>query len=305
MAEPSLPWLLVLNPVSGRGAGLRDRSSIEAALRERGMVFHSVVSEYPGHTQTLVTAAIATGYRQVVVAGGDGSLNEAANGMLAQSHVPAEELLLALIPVGTGNDWARMRAIPRQYAAAAALIVAGNVIRQDVGLIDFAAGGQRWFVNVAGAGFDAGVIERMPTRRLGRLAYLIGLVRELFAYRPLPLRWSKDGTQSSAAAFVMFACIGRYCGGGMLVAPDASDTDGLLDLVLIRHMSRWKVLRSLPQLFDGTLKQHPRVSTWTSSAIELLAPAGAVLEADGELAGRLPAVLSVRKKALRVVVGCR
>lgn len=295
-------WLLVLNPVSGHGAGLRDRDEIEAALRAQGLDFRSVVSDYAGHTVALVTEAIARGCRHVAVAGGDGSLSEAANGILGQAQVPADELRLALIPVGTGNDWARMRAIPHDYTAAAALLAAGRMARQDVGVIDFAAGGRRFFVNVAGTGFDAGVVEHMPTRKLGRLAYLIGLVRELVAYRPLALRWRCGSEAASADAFVMFACIGRYCGGGMLVAPAASDADGLFNAVLVRHMGRWRVMRSLPQLFDGSIGSHPLVTSWTAPAIELLAPAGTSVEADGELVGRLPATLSVRREALRVVV---
>jgi YegS/Rv2252/BmrU family lipid kinase len=295
-------WLLVLNPVSGRGAGLRDRRRIEAALDAHGLGHHAMVSGYPGHTTVLVAQAIAAGCRRIVVAGGDGSLSEAANGILGQSAVPAERVALGLVPVGTGNDWARMRGVPHDYAAAAAVIAAGASAPQDVGVIDFADGSRRHFVNVAGTGFDAGVVERMPDRRLGRLAYLIGLLREMAGYRPLPLRWRDPGGEAGAQTFVMFACIGRYCGGGMFVAPAARDDDGLLDIALIRHMGRIEVIRSLPRLFDGSIARHPKVSTWQTAGIELLGPAGASVEADGELVGRLPASIAVRSRALQVMV---
>ena len=298
------PWLLVLNPVSGRGAGLRHRARIERALRAQGIESRSAISEYAGHTEVLVAQAVAGGCRHIVVAGGDGSLSEAANGILRQTGVASHEVRLALVPVGTGNDWARMRAIPGDYAAAARLLARGRTVRQDAGVIEFPGGGRRYFVNVAGAGFDAAVLERLPGRRLGRLSYLVGLVRALMAYRPLPLRWLQRGGEAEAAAeaFVMFACIGRYCGGGMLVAPGASDSDGLLELVLIRHMSRFKVLRSLPSLFDGSIYGHPQVSHWTAAGMELIGPAGTSIEADGELVGRLPAVVGLRQCALSVVV---
>lgn len=296
-------WLLVLNPVSGRGAGLRDRGAIEAALRAEGVRFRSAVSEVAGHTTTLVAEAIATGCRCIVVAGGDGSLSEAANGILGQAVVPGAEVRLALIPVGTGNDWARMRAIPRDYAAAARLLTRGRVVHQDVGVIDFQAGGRRYFVNVAGAGFDAAVLERMPGRRLGQVSYLIGLLRALAVHRPLPLRWRREADEAGADAFVLFACIGRYCGGGMLVAPDACDADGRLELVLIRHMSRLNVLRSLPRLFDGSIYGHPQVVHWTAAGLELVGPEGTSMEADGELVGRLPASIGIRPAALGIVVG--
>ncbi len=299
---PPGTWLLVLNPVSGRGAGLRHRRRIEAALRSEGVAFRSAVSEYAGHTAVLVAEAIRAGCRRVAVAGGDGSLNEAANGILGQTAVASHEILLALVPVGTGNDWARMRAIPNRYPAAAALIARGHAVLQDAGVIEFAGGGRRHFVNVAGAGFDAAVLERLPARRFGKLSYLMGLVRALVAYRPTALRWRAGGTEDGAEAFLMFACIGRYCGGGMLVAPGARDDDGLLELVLVRHMSRLKVLRSLPRLFDGSIYGHPRVSHWSVPAAELIGPAGTSIEADGEIVGRLPATVGLRRHALSVVV---
>ena len=295
-------WLLVLNPVSGRGVGLRDRAKIEAALAAEQLAFVAVVSAHPGHTLTLVADAITRGCRNVLVAGGDGSLSEAVNGICAQSVVPPEAVRLALIPVGTGNDWARAQALPHGYREAAGIVATGAVRRHDVGVIDFATGGRRWFVNVAGMGFDAGVIQRMPTRRLGRLAYLIGLLRELILYRPEALRWRHDGAERSAEAFVLFACIGRFCGGGMLVAPQASAEDGLLDFVLVRHMGRLEVLRALPALFDGSLAQHPKVETWRAKRVTFTGVPGIAIEADGELVGHTPATFRVLPDALRMVV---
>jgi len=295
-------WLLVLNPVSGRGVGLRDRAKIEAALAAEQLAFVAVVSAHPGHTLTLVADAITRGCRNILVAGGDGSLSEAVNGICAQSVVPPEAIRLALIPVGTGNDWARAQALPHGYREAARIVAAGSVRSHDAGVIDFGAGGRRWFINVAGMGFDAGVIQRMPTRRLGRLAYLIGLLRELVLYRPEALRWQQDGAERSAEAFVLFACIGRFCGGGMLVAPQASAEDGLLDFVLIRHMGRLAVLRALPALFDGSLARHPKVETWRADETAFPGAPGIAIEADGELVGQTPATFRVVQGALRMVV---
>jgi YegS/Rv2252/BmrU family lipid kinase len=296
-------WALILNPVSGRGAGLRDRARIEAALREQGLEFHSVVSRHAGHTIGLAAEAVSLGCRRIVVAGGDGSLGEAANGILGQDAVPPDAVHLGLIPLGTGNDWARMRSMPADYAAAARVLARGWTACQDVGVIEFPDGMRRHFVNVAGTGFDAAVLENMPSRRFGRLAYVVGLLRALASHRPVALRWRSEAGEGGADAFVLFACIGRYCGGGMHVAPMASDADGRIDLVLIRHMSRLRVLASLPQLFDGSILRHPRVTHWQTQVAELPGPVGISIQADGELVGRLPARIRVRPGLLRVVVG--
>lgn len=301
LVDPSR-WLLLLNPVSGRGQGLRDRERIAAAARAAGLACDIAVSAHAGHCIRLVADGIAAGYRRFLVGGGDGSLSEAVNGIMAQNAVPATDITLALLPVGTGNDWARGQGIGRDYAAALAVAAAGHVRRFDVGVIDFAAGGRRWFINVAGIGFDAGVVENMPSRSLGRLAYLIGLLRELAAYRPLPLRLCADAQPLAAPAMLLFACLGRYCGGGMLVAPEARADDGALDLVLIRHMPLLSVLRALPRLFDGRIASHPEVRAWRCGALEIEAPAGAALEADGELVGRAPAKIGVLPRAVGIVV---
>ncbi len=301
-------WLLLVNPISGGGRGVSDLRRIEAALAAHGQRHIAATSEYSGHAIALVSAAIGRGCRRVLVAGGDGSLSEAVNGIFAQRAVAPEEVLLAALPLGTGNDWARGPGPTPDYDGALRLIaaeVAGEKDRQrrhDVGVIEFPATGKtRYFINVAGGGFDAAVIERMPSRRFGRLAYLLGLLRALAAYRPLSLQLAIDGKNEAAQAFVFFACIGRYCGGGMLVAPRARPDDGLLDLTLIRHMSRWRVLASLPRLFDGSLESHPRVSVWRAGSAVIEAPAGTAIEADGELVGHAPATLTVRRQALRIV----
>jgi len=298
-------WLLLLNPISGCGLGLRDRVSIEAAIAAHGIQHVVALSEYPGHIIELVSTAVIRGCRRILVAGGDGSLSEAVNGIFAQQAVAPDQVTLALLPIGTGNDWARGRGIPGDYGQAFNLIAAGHIVRHDVGVIDFrgagASGTRRYFVNVAGIGFDAGVIERMPSRKLGRLAYLVGLLRELASYRPLPLRLNIAAQQIDADAFVFFACIGGYCGGGMQIAPSAQCDDGLFDLTLVRYLGRIELLLNLKRLFDGTLPEHPKVSTWQSDTVDIEAPHGAAIEADGELVGHAPARFGILPQALRII----
>ena len=295
-------WLLVLNPISGRGRGTRHRGEIEALLAAAGMAWRTAVSEYAGHTTVLVADAVRKGCRRVLVAGGDGSLNEAVNGLFAQDAVPPDAVRLALLPVGTGNDWGRGHGLRRDARAAVALAARAEARPHDAGLIEFADGSRRHFINVAGCGFDSTVVDRMPSRRFGRLAYLVGLLRGLAAYRVLPLRLEADGAREEISTLVAFACLGRYCGGGMDVAPGARTDDGLLDLTVIRHMSPWEILRDLPRLFDGTLPAHPKVVVKRTGRVVFAGPEGTLLEADGDIVGRLPATLSVLPRALRVVL---
>ena len=123
-------WLLVLNPISGRGRGTRHRGEIEALLAAEGMAWRTVVSEYAGHTTVLAADAVRVGCRRVLVAGGDGSLNEAVNGLFAQDAVSPDAVRLALLPVGTGNDWGRGHGLRRDARAAVALAARAEASRK-------------------------------------------------------------------------------------------------------------------------------------------------------------------------------
>jgi diacylglycerol kinase (ATP) len=296
-------WLLLLNPVSGGGRGLRQRTRIESAMAARQMRVVTAVSEYAGHTTELVAQAIRSGCRRLLVGGGDGSLSEAVNGIVAVPEVPGSEVALALLPVGTGNDWARGHGIPHDIEGALDIAATGRLVAHDAGYVDFPATGQRrHFINVAGIGFDAIVVEHMPSRKLGWLAYLVGLVRSLGSLNAIPLRIAVGGKTEHADALVLFVCIGRYCGGAMFVAPQARSDDGKLDLTLIRHMPRLKILKSLPRLFDGNIAAHPSVTMWQTTAAHVDAPVGTPLEADGEFIGHAPAAFGVLPGVLRVML---
>lgn len=296
-------WLVVLNPVSGRGRALRHRGEIERLLERNGMRSIIAISEYHGHAIEIVAQAVRAGCRRVLAAGGDGSLNEAANGVLCQDAVAPGEVTLAALPVGTGNDWARGQRVPREWDAALALAASGRTAVHDIGVADFADGARRWFVNVAGLGFDAEVIADMPDRRWGALAYLLGLLRALAASRPARVAVSVDGAAAAEhSLFVLFACLGAYCGGGMLIAPEAEPQDGRFDCALVRHMSRLEVLRDVRRLFDGTLGSHPKVRMLHAARLQVTAATPVGVETDGELVGRTPVTFSVLPRTLRFAV---
>ena len=293
-------WFAVLNPISGRGAAARDRASIESAWRSHGLELQIAVSEYAGHALPLIAQALDAGARRIVAIGGDGTMQEAVNAI--RQHGSADDVILAPMPVGTGNDWCRSLATPRDYRTVAAWCAAGKTRRVDIGFAEFADGdGSRHFVNVAGAGFDAYVIEQMPDRRFGVLAYLFAVLKGLAAYRPVAMRVRAESDTLDGRMFVAFACNGAYCGGGMHVAPPADLRDGLFDIVVIGDLGRLDVLASLRRLFDGTIAAHPRVKTLRAASLTIDGPERLAVEADGELVGHTPVTLRVLPRALTVI----
>jgi len=298
-AAPSRRWFAVLNPISGRGRALRDRVRIEAALRAQDLDVQMEISQYAGHVLPLITRALDAGERHILAIGGDGTMHEAANAILG--HDAVSSATLAPLPVGTGNDWCRFLRIPSDYRAVAARCARGQTNPVDVGEAHFADGTRRYFINVAGAGFDAYVLERMPDRRFGAPGYLIAVLRGLVGYRPQTMRLRADVNEFEGRTFVTFACLGAYCGAGMNVAPDADLHDGAFDVVQVGDLGRLDVLASLRRLFDGTIAAHPKVRTLRSARLVIDAPLRLAVEADGELIGATPVTLSVLPRALRVL----
>ena len=296
-------WLVILNPVSGRGQALRHQADIVRLLEQNGMRHSIAVSAFHGHTIELTAQAIAAGCRRLLVAGGDGSLNEAVNGILGQDEIAGTDVLLAALPVGTGNDWARSHAVPSDWPAAIALAASESSAIHDAGLAEFEDGSRRWFINVAGLGFDAAVVERKMARGFGPLAYMMSLLGALWSYRPLPVDVRIDGGATvRERVLVHFTALGRHCGGGMLIAPQAVPDDGLFDSVQVKAMSRLEVLANLKRLFDGTLPEHPKVATGTCTKIHFTAPGTVGVEADGEAVGHTPVTFRVLPRAIRVAV---
>lgn len=151
-------WFVILNPHAGSGRGAKDRTEILKRLDKAGFDYKLKVSEFPKHTIQLTIEAIAKGFRNLIVAGGDGTLNEAVNGIFSQTVCPPEEIFIGMIPVGTGNDWIKTFGIQNNYKDAVKIIKQGKTMRQDVGRIQFTENDLAktcYFANMAGFGFDA------------------------------------------------------------------------------------------------------------------------------------------------------
>jgi len=282
---------------------MRERARIEALLRAANLDATLEVSEYAGHAIALASAAVRNGYRQIAAIGGDGTLNEVVNGVLEAGGGPSPQATIALLPVGRGDDWARTHGVPRRLDAAVGLIAAGRTVLHDVGVARFGSDGrERYYINVAGMGFDADVVQQTQATRLGSLSYLAGLLRSFATYRARRLAVNCDALRLDEPLFGVFAALGRYCGGWMYVAPGADTGDGLLDLVTIADLGKLELIVNLRRLFDGTLPLYRKVRTGRVASVEVGAAERVGVQADGELIGHTPVTFSVVPGAVRVVV---
>jgi diacylglycerol kinase (ATP) len=302
-------WLAIVNPASGRSRARTRWPEYEQALRSRGAAFDTVETARAHDGEHIAKQALLAGRRHLLVAGGDGSLHDVVNGVMG-AGLPADDVVtIALTPLGTGNDWARGLKLPRTPAGVAAMLAAGATRRHDVAVIDFprSAGSEvprRWFVNVAGAGFDAFVLEHLPQPVRSNVAYFAGMLRGLLAYEPVrfTLTATERGFHLDQALLVAFVAIGRYCGGGMFVAPGAQIDDGLLDVVAIRHPGLLGTLRRLPKLYDGRLLGDRAVTHVQTDRVLVTTKTALSVEADGQIVGQTPFEAGVCPRAINVIV---
>ena len=301
---PDARWLVIVNPASGRPDGGAGWRAIEAALRGAGVAFDVVHTEQPGHGGELARAALLQGRRHIAVAGGDGSVNEAVHGIMNAGLADTREVTLAVIPTGTGNDWARTLGITRRPADIARAMAGGRTMLHDVGAIDLLGRNpsRRWFINVAGAGYDAYVTERVPRPVPGALTNLRIALEGLARYRAPRFRISADGETIDGPLLLAFVANAQYCGNRMHVAPTARTDDGRLDVLAVRELSLLAVWPKLLKLYTGRILGDRAVRHLRAQRVRIETDPPAVIQADGQIVGETPAEFSLLPQALRVVV---
>jgi len=296
---------VIVNPMAGGNSTGRKWPEISRLLRHAGLSFDYVCSEGAGHAAELAEEAVNSGRRYVVAVGGDGTINEVANGILRSSR--SSETMLGVISTGTGCDFVRSLGIPRHYSHACSSLTGSQSLLIDVGVVEYQSKGQtmqRFFVNAAGIGFDAAVVEateRMPKHFGGTVPYLIGLPQALIGYKNKSVVLRIRERDESARVLSVVVANGSYFGGGMHVAPEASMNDSLLDVVTIGDIDKFDLLKSLPMVYKGTLGNHPKVTMEKVARITVESSEQVLVHADGELLGEGPASFWLIPAALRIV----
>ena len=275
-------------------------------LRHIGLSFDYQFTEGVGHAVDLARDAASDGYRYLVAVGGDGTINEVANGILYSTR--PSETSLGVVSTGTGSDFVRSLGIPRDYHGACSCLTSSRRVLIDVGVVEYQSRGktlQRFFVNAAGIGFDAVVVEAtecLPKYFGGTIPYLAGLLRALVGYHNKSVSISVAGKIETKRVLTVVVANGRYFGGGMHIAPTAEFNDNLLDLVVIGDISKFDLLKSLSLVYKGDHLTHPKVSLLKADRITIDSPERFLVHADGELLGEGPVSFWLKPAALSIVV---
>jgi len=303
----SVPYAkVIVNPVAGAYSTRRKWPLISQRLRGAGLLFDYQYTEGVGHAIELARAATSNGYRYLVAVGGDGTVNEVANGILYSTG--SGNTALGVVSTGTGSDFVRSVGIPRDYTTACSCLTSPQRLLIDVGIVEYQSQGktqQRFFVNAAGVGFDAEVVKavaRWSRYFGGTIPYLAGLLRCLFNYRNKSVVLRLESKVEATHILSMVLANGCYLGGGMHVAPQAELGDGLLDVMIVGNIGKFELLKALHMVYKGTHIKHPKVRMDKTTHINIESSERVLVHADGELLGEAPASFWLMPSALSIVV---
>jgi YegS/Rv2252/BmrU family lipid kinase len=291
--EERQPLVLLVNPTSGGGRALKILPRVEAALDANRIPFRVVRTRSLEHGVDKALTAVEAGELPVVISG-DGMVGAIGGAMAGVGEVP-----LGIVPVGRGNDLARVLGIPTEPEEAIAVVLAGHTRTIDIG----EANGHP-FLGIASVGFDSDANRRANEARFlrGNLVYAWAAIRTLIAWKPARFTIAIGEQRTRVEGYSVVVANNRAYGGGMYIAPDAELDDGLFDVVTLAKLGKWRYLGNLPKVFKGTHVRIPQVNVTRAARLSVSASRPFAVYADGELLTDLPADLRVIPSALRVLV---
>ncbi len=279
--------LILVNPISGRGFAAKMIPQIESLLKAHNLEYELVQTERPWHAAEIAEEASRRGVDVIAVASGDGTVNEAINGLMRARKAGHNHTAMSMLPVGTGNDAAYGLGFSTDLEEAVAALARGRRHRVDVGLVcggDFPEG--RYFVNGVGVGFDAavGFVAVKIRWARGLLAYLIAALETIFLYyKPPVVEIKLDEAALTQPALMVSIMNGKRLGGGFYTAPDGDPSDGKLDICIASVAGRMRILTLLPYFLKGTQATQPEIRMERTGKINVRAVKGVLpAHCDGE-----------------------
>jgi diacylglycerol kinase (ATP) len=282
-----MKYYIIVNPISGRGNAGESIPHIEELLRSYKLDYELVRTERPWHAADLAEAAARAGYDVVATASGDGTANEAVNGLMRARAAGFNKTAFTILPVGTGNDMNFGLGHHTELDESLRALAEGYRRRIDVGFVrggDYPEG--RYFANGIGIGFDAVVgFEAVKIRwAVGLIPYLIAVVRTIFLYFNAPkVEITLDNETFVQPSLMTSIMNGRRMGGGFMMAPESAPDDGWLDLCIVSQASRIRLFQIIPHFLKGTQATQPEVKMKRTKTVKVRALEGSLpAHADGE-----------------------
>ena len=291
--------LIIFNPWAASGRSLNKRAEIEARLDKIGIRAIIKSSTHPGHGGELVATTDLAGFDGVVAAGGDGTVFEVLNGLY--QHPKQERIPLGLLPLGTGNAFARDLGLqPFDWPAAIDLLHRRQTRLVDVGHVQ-ASETEYYFLNIVSIGLAVEAnLTAKKLKTIGTAAYTMGTLWQALKLKSYPLVIELDGREIRQENVFVTISNTRYTGTHFLIAPGAAIDDGLLDITILENLPRLRLLKLFPTIYYGGHVEQAAVTVHKAARITIRSPAGMLMGPDGEFRGKTPAVISCLRQDLTI-----
>jgi diacylglycerol kinase (ATP) len=297
-------WFVIINPISGNGIVKKKKQSILNALNNLNYSHKVNFTQHSKHEIDLVKEGIKQGFRKFISIGGDGTLHHVVNGVMIHGNVFLSEIKVGVIPVGTGNDWAKNYAIPNKISECIKILNYENTTEQDIGKLTH-DNSTFYFNNLAGLGFDGLVVKNvLGFSKFGKLAYLLASLKSLISFKKPTIIYSWDNKTVTTKSYIVATGICTYCGGGMRLTQNPNPDDGLFDVTVVKDISKLEFIWNIRKMFNGKLHQHPQVETFKTNHLAVTAKGriAPLIQVDGELIGEGDLEVETISKAVCFVV---
>lgn len=271
---------IIVNPVSGKKRSVKNLRIVETLLQEANVEYEVHTTTEEGDAEKIVRELTENGENDIVVLGGDGTLHEVLNGIAdpAQCRV-------ALVPSGTGNDFAEKLGIPLKAADAVKLF-----LENEPKPVDYLQVGDKRCMNVAGLGMDVEVLERCKRGKMrGKLKYFVSLLKTFFVFKGYAIIMHKDGVEERHEALLAAVCNGSQFGGGIPICPPAEVDDGQMNVMVVDHIKgKWQLIKALLTLMKGKMPQYKYTTHFLCESVRFEPLHPCTVQLDGELYPNLP-----------------
>ena len=284
-----MKYFVIVNPTSGRGYAERAIPLIEKIFTELEMDYHLELTSYPWQAAEFAELAARQGNDVVVCGGGDGTINEAINGLMLARASGMQHTALGVISIGTGNDFAASLGLSTDMFDAIQVIKTGVRSPIDIGFARSAELPEgRYFGNCVGIGFDAAgtILAKKINFVGGMVAYLIAAIQTIFVYYASAptIKINMDGNLIQQRSLMVSIMNGRRIGGGFLMAPNSRSDDGLLDLCIASTAGRIRMFSLIPHFIKGTQATQPEIQMRQARNVIVTALTGSLpIQMDGEI----------------------
>ena len=301
--------LFIVNPASGGGRAAREWSTIAGWLPSTGLQYEAVMTTRPLEAIAIAERAVRQSRPVIVAVGGDGTMNEVVNGFFHNGAPIPTTSRLAMVPLGTGGDFRRTLKIPLDAQAAVQILRTGIPRRLDAGCVSYQAPdgstAVRHFINIADAGLGGEVVNRVNNgaKRLGAATFKVASFLSLMAWKNKPMNVVVDGVNHDLKAMQIVIANCQYYAGGMRMAPTASPTDGVFDVILVGDAGKIETIRGMNTFYSGAHfdEHNPHLQLMYGKRISVNSAEKVRIDLDGEGPGFLPALFEIQPGAIEFI----